>query len=392
MSLIEQRPGTAEPDVASAAGLFRTALVGPGRSLADAFDSLERASAVERITRHPTRGSLGGRISLSPEEGEGYWDFTRVRDDLYVIIQDYAYRDPRVEIMGGDGTVQFNFRLSGDLSLGLSNQEPLRLIKPSLFLWTQLPGVLVSEWTAPKAHERAISISVRPQFLVESIVGSMNDAPEKLRSFINGRDSHLSYLHLPLSARMFELATNLVNSPHTGAMSLVYIEAVALELLCEALHGFKSVSNAQQEQYSERDLRCLQMARELLMKQFAPPPTLRQVARCVGMSETTLKRGFSSVFGETPFDYSVRCRMEYALKLLREKRMQVARVAEAVGYEHQTSFATAFRRHFGICPKDVRTARQSANTPLADDPETNDLLPPATSATSPDGADRSSER
>jgi AraC-like DNA-binding protein len=29
-------------------------------------------------------------------------------------------------------------------------------------------------------------------------------------------------------------------------------------------------------------------------------------------------------------------------------------VAEACGYRHQTSFATAFGRHFGMRPKDVR--------------------------------------
>lgn len=34
--------------------------------------------------------------------------------------------------------------------------------------------------------------------------------------------------------------------------------------------------------------------------------------------------------------------------------MQVARVAESVGYSHQTSFATAFRKYFGMCPKDAR--------------------------------------
>jgi AraC-like DNA-binding protein len=48
------------------------------------------------------------------------------------------------------------------------------------------------------------------------------------------------------------------------------------------------------------------------MKQLAPAPTIPQVARAVGVSETTLKRGFKAVFGETPFDFSVRCRMQHA--------------------------------------------------------------------------------
>ena len=49
--------------------------------------------------------------------------------------------------------------------------------------------------------------------------------------------------------------------------------------------------------------------------------------------------------------------MQHALALLRENQLPVARVAEAVGYSHQTSFATAFRRHFGLSPKDARGFR-----------------------------------
>lgn len=49
--------------------------------------------------------------------------------------------------------------------------------------------------------------------------------------------------------------------------------------------------------------------------------------------------------------------MQHALTLLRERRLAVARIAESVGYSHQTSFATAFRRHFGMRPRDVRPAK-----------------------------------
>jgi len=49
--------------------------------------------------------------------------------------------------------------------------------------------------------------------------------------------------------------------------------------------------------------------------------------------------------------------MQHALTLFRERSLSVAQVADAVGYRHQTSFATAFRRHFGMRPKDVRRTR-----------------------------------
>jgi AraC-like DNA-binding protein len=145
-----------------------------------------------------------------------------------------------------------------------------------------------------------------------------------------------------------------MSNPYPGALGLLYTEAVALELMCVAVAGFVSFANRPSDQYSERELRCLHAARDLLLEQMAPVPSTRCVARRVGLNETTLKRGFRVIFGETLFDFSLRSRMQHALRLLRDPHLPVARVAEAVGYGHQTSFATAFRRHFGVRPRDVR--------------------------------------
>jgi AraC-like DNA-binding protein len=335
-------------------GLVRSELAGPGRTLAEAFASIERSPNVQRLSKHPRRNLLGGRVLIRPEEGEGYWDMTKIGDDVYVIVANFVYKDPRVELVPGDGLIQFYFNLSGDLTLGVSRTEPLRFNRPSLLVYNQPLGVDYDEWTAPSARERIVAITLRPQFLVDHFLGSTLNAPTQLRALIDGTPGKVQYSQLPLTAEMFELANKLVDSRHTGTLSLVYTEAITLELLCLAIASFHTVTESPSEEYSERDLRCLHVARNMLMKQLSPPPTIRQVARAAGMNETSLKRGFKSVFGETIFDFSVRCRMQYALTLLRERRLPVARVAEAVGYGHQTSFATAFRRHFGVRPKDVR--------------------------------------
>jgi AraC-like DNA-binding protein len=338
-------------------GLFRAILAGPGHSLAEAFANLERAPQVERVFRHLKRDLLGARIALTPEEGEGFWEFTRIRDEVFVVIENFAYRDPRFELVPGDGLLQFNFRLSGDLTMAVSRTEPLRINRPALLIWNQPQGVEIREWTAPSAREKSVVITLQPQFLIDHFLTNIADVPAQLQPFVTGGRGQINYCQLPLTAQMFELASKLVNNPYTGALALVYTEAVALELLCSAVGGFGALSTAPNEQYSQRELRCLHAARSYLMKQLTTPPTIRQVARAAGMNETTLKKGFKAIFGETPFDFSVRCRMQHALTLLREQSMPVARVAEAVGYRHQTSFATAFLRHFGMRPKDVRRSK-----------------------------------
>lgn len=339
-------------------GLFRGVLAGPGHTLADAFANLERAPRVERVSRHPKLDLLSARVSLAPNEGEGYWELTRIRNEIFIITQNFGYKDPRLELVPGDGLIQFNFRLSGDLTIAVKRSDPLRFNRPALLVWNQAQGYDVSEWTAPKAHERAVSISTTAEFLLENFLPSHDGIPEQLQPFIAGSGRKVNYCQLPLSAQMFELANKIVNNPFTGPLALIHTEAVALELLCCAVAGFASLSSTPNEQYTQRELRSLEAARNYLMQHLSPHPTIRQVARATGLNETTLKRGFKAIFGETLFEFSNRCRMQHAMTLLREHRLPVKRVADASGYRHHTSFATAFLRHFGVRPKDIRRGRR----------------------------------
>jgi AraC-like DNA-binding protein len=341
---------------AEGGGLFRAALAGPGRTLTDVFANLERNRQVDWLWRHPKRNLIGARVTLTPQEGKGYWEFTKIRDEVFVVIENRAFRDKRIETLPGDGLVQFNFKVSGDLTLGVSPDKPLRFNRPSLLVWAQGVGVDTTEWTAPSTHERNVSISVRPEYLVENLLTTTSNVPEKLLAFIaNPRDKSY-FTQISLSARMFEAVSRLIDNSFTGSLALAHTEAVALELLCNAAASLSSPVS-QCNEYSDRELRCLHAARELLMRQLAPAPTIRQIARSVGIAETTLGHAFKSLFGETLFEFSLRCRMAHALHMLRDKHCTVAEAAYAIGYAHTTSFTTAFSSYYGTRPIDVRRVK-----------------------------------
>lgn len=325
----------------------------------DVFANLESASHVRNVVRHRGRNLFGARVYLTEEEGDGYWSFTRVRDDMFVIVGDFAYKAPRVERLAGDGLIQFCFNLAGDLTLEFSRSRSLRLAQPSLLIYQHPPDVELTEWTQPRARERIVAINVRPRMLLELVADDASALPAPLQLLADARAGcDLPYVQLPLTAAMFDIASRLMDNPFEGPLALAYTEALGAELLCVAAGNMGRLCAEPSEQYTEREVRCLRAARAILMNQLARPPTIRQVARAAGLSETTLKCGFKALFGETVADFSVRCRMQHALRLFREQRLSVAEVGEAVGYRHQTSFATAFRRHFGLRPKDVRRTRQ----------------------------------
>lgn len=54
--------------------------------------------------------------------------------------------------------------------------------------------------------------------------------------------------------------------------------------------------------------------------------------------------------------FATRKRMELARRLLQDVTLSIADVAQACGYQHQSSFAEAFRRETGKTPRQWRSA------------------------------------
>src|SRR5262249_23262292 len=151
----------------------------------------------------------------TPEEGEGFWELTQIRDDLFIIVGNFAYKHQRHELVPGDGLVQFNFQLSGDMTYAISRPGQLRFNRPAVHLWRQPLGVDMREWTAPSAHERIVTVAVRPEFLLSHCLMPSVAVPPRLRPFVCDRSggSGADYCQLPLTAQMLDTTTKLIENP-----------------------------------------------------------------------------------------------------------------------------------------------------------------------------------
>ena len=72
------------------------------------------------------------------------------------------------------------------------------------------------------------------------------------------------------------------------------------------------------------------------------------------MNTTTLKRVFKQVYGETIAAHMKKHRMEAAAALLIKTQDDISLVAQAVGYESQSRFTTAFKETYGELPSEYR--------------------------------------
>lgn len=89
------------------------------------------------------------------------------------------------------------------------------------------------------------------------------------------------------------------------------------------------------------------------------PWTVESLARGVSLSRSAFASRFRTLVGVPPLTYLTRWRMHKAAQLLRYEKTSVARAARTVGYQADSSFGKAFKRHTGSAPGEFRTAQKS---------------------------------
>ncbi|WP_266362584.1 helix-turn-helix transcriptional regulator [Tellurirhabdus rosea] len=155
----------------------------------------------------------------------------------------------------------------------------------------------------------------------------------------------------PITPAMQQRLAALWQNQSADTAGRLFGEAHVLELL--ALH----VTACRQDPEADSafpDYEKLIEARRLLKTRYTAPPTLTELSRLVGLNEFKLKRGFKRLFQNTVYGWVLDYRLQQAHELLRSGGHSVSEVAYRVGYQHPAHFTTAFRKKFGLAPREVR--------------------------------------
>lgn len=86
--------------------------------------------------------------------------------------------------------------------------------------------------------------------------------------------------------------------------------------------------------------------------------TVARLASAVSMSRSNFAQRFVVCVGESPMRYLARCRVLRAAQLLDAERLSVTEAMQTVGYESESSFTKAFKRHLGCTPAAYRGSQR----------------------------------
>jgi AraC-like DNA-binding protein len=96
----------------------------------------------------------------------------------------------------------------------------------------------------------------------------------------------------------------------------------------------------------------LELMMTFIRHHIAEPLTVARVAESARCSETTAQRLFSRYAGEPMRSWIRQVRLREAAALLRTTGLRVSEVAQLVGYSDPLYFSRAFRRAYGVAPRE----------------------------------------
>ncbi len=209
--------------------------------------------------------------------------------------------------------------------------------------------------TRPEAFERQARRGTRERMVVITL------APDWLEAsglHLGDGAQHLGVAAWQPSARAIAIAEQLLQ-PDSFARHLqsLYQESRALELIGEALAARQGTTDSRLS--PPADLLPAEFQRIVRLRKHLEAGDfdrlgMAEIAREIGCNSSTLQQHFRLAFGKTIFDCLRDCRLQRAADALLRQGVSVAQAAEIAGYGSQANFSTAFRRHFGVTPKNAR--------------------------------------
>ena len=244
-------------------------------------------------------------------------------------------------------TCELAFVLSGTVSHQFSDQIQDIVVPPGhAAVWNSSPREVLHECRADE-NIRFACISIRRNLLA-ALLEEETGGPFPFTGGMAQESTPCRIVRM--NAPMQSVVRQIFSPPYNGCAGRIFLKGKVLELLSHTVAGAWGDGGC----WSDYIRPQIRQAREMLLKAMVSPPSLEDLAAHVGLSVTSLTRGFRSAYGASVFGFLRTERLEKARTLLEAGEMNVTEVAYSVGFSSPAHLTRLFARHFQITPSQFR--------------------------------------
>ncbi|MBG1240258.1 helix-turn-helix domain-containing protein [Nostoc sp. NZL] len=315
---------------------------------------------VNNVGKFDTDDDLDNIYKYPQQLGQGYSRIIELRQGLELAINKYHLHNQLItQAIERKHPLEYTFYLSGGYT---DKFKSLTIGAGEYGLYGS--GIAPKEHCEWSAAQQLVEINVHiePEIFCSFIGDKSGQLSPELQHLVKGGDSTYYTKSGVTTPAMQTALQQILHCPYHGITKRMYLEAKVIELMALLVEQEVEAQKGETQTYPVKsdDLERIHHAREILLRNLDNPPSLVELSRQVGLNECTLKRGFRLVFGTTAFHYLHNYRLEKAQQLLHTGDMNVVEVSRIVGFASRSYFAAAFRKKFGLNPKEYLTNRKNS--------------------------------
>jgi AraC family transcriptional activator of pyochelin receptor len=203
---------------------------------------------------------------------------------------------------------------------------------------------------------KVLHVHVTPERLNRMLGADIGAMPQGFRLIVEGTANRDFMSKRTMDPLMQVTALDLFNGRYHGMPRYLYLQGKAVELISLQLSRLISGETNKKNEVllSRNEKKRIRAARDVLVSDLSAPPTLSELAASFYLSQNKLQRGFRELFGGSVFGWLREYKMQRARLLFNQAEMNVSQVAWAVGYTNVSQFTKAYKKRFGVLPKQYR--------------------------------------
>ena len=250
--------------------------------------------------------------------------------------------------------LHFIFSLSGEVRLSSNvNDEEVALSGRNYFMYSN-PYREAKINIALEKGSTVLAMVMTMKALHEIFGSSFGRDADAAREFMESYKVEKFFIEKEMLPTVSVIVHQLFNGINRDSIRKIYQNGKIMEFLSL----YMDTPNTEKETEANCpfvidavEMEKIKEARDIIMEQMIDPPSLKELSRMVGTNEFKLKVGFKSVYSNTVYGYLADYRMEHARKLLTINNTRIKEVAAQVGYSNPSHFIAAYKKRYGITPK-----------------------------------------
>lgn len=207
------------------------------------------------------------------------------------------------------------------------------------------------EMTFPLKHYRGISVVINLKILSKNMPEILSESEIDLMGFQEKFCADGKCFIMRAKNEIDHVFSELYSVP--DCLQKPYFKLKVQELLL-FLCMVDVSQEKQRELYTSPQVEIVKEIHRKLVSDLQIRPTIEDLSKEFLINTATLKNTFKGIYGQPIGTYMKEYRIKQAAVLLRQTQATIAEIANQVGYENQSKFATAFRDVIKIAPAEYR--------------------------------------